>query len=400
MNQSASQKSSGGFAPWPVFADDERAAVEAVLRSGKVNYWTGTEGRLFEQEFAKHVGVKYAVALANGTVALEAALFALGIGRGDDVVVSCRTFIASASAVVVRGARPVMADVDSESQNVTAETLRAAITPATKALLVVHLAGRPCEMEEIMALANDRGLKVIEDCAQAHGATCRGRVVGSFGHVSAYSFCQDKIMTTGGEGGMLVTDDPAIWRKVWSYKDHGKNYELMQQQNPGPGFRWVHESFGTNWRMTEMQSAIGRIQLRKLSDWVAARRRHAALLDEAFKHVPGLRISVPPSHIHASYYKHYAWAEPERLEGGWDRDRILREVLARGIPCFTGICPEIYLEKAFQKENLASAKRLPAAERLGETSLMFLVHPTLTDEDMRRTGEVVREVMKLAVAKS
>ncbi len=385
-----------GFAGWPSFDDDERAAVESVLRSGRVNYWTGAEGRAFEQEFAAYGGVKHAVALANGTVALEGALYALGIGPGDDVVVPCRTFIATASAVVMRGARPVVADIDADTQNVTAATVRASLTPATKACIVVHLSGWPCEMDEIMALAREHDIKVIEDCAQAHGATYRDRPVGSFGHVSAWSFCQDKIMTTGGEGGMLLTDDDAIWERVWSYKDHGKDYALMHQPSADPGFRWVHGGFGTNWRMTEMQSALGRIQLRKLPNWSAHRRRNAAILDEHLTPVRGLRVSVPPSHVQHAYYKYYVRVDPKCLKPDWNRDRIMREMITRGVPCFTGVCPEIYREQAFVESGYAPSASFETARRWGDTSLMFMVHPTLTEQDMHRTAEALRNVMSEA----
>jgi dTDP-4-amino-4,6-dideoxygalactose transaminase len=258
---------------WPVVSTEEVEAAVRVLESGKINYWTGEEGRKFEEEYAGYVGSKHAIALTNGTVALELALYAMGIGEGDDVVTTSRTFIASASCAVMRGARPVIADVDRESQNVTAETIRAALTAKTKAIVAVHLAGWPCDMDPIMELARDRGLKVIEDCAQAHGATYKGRNVGSMGDASAFSFCQDKIITTGGEGGLLTTNDTDLWQKAWAFKDHGKSYEAVYKREHAPGFRWLHESFGTNWRLTEMQSAMGRVSLRNLPEWTRIRRR-------------------------------------------------------------------------------------------------------------------------------
>jgi hypothetical protein len=381
------------FSPWPVFAEDEIEAVLAVLRSGKVNYWTGEEGRFFEQEFAQYVGTRHAIALANGTVALELALFALGIGPGDEVVTTSRTFIASASAIVMRGATPVIADIDRESQNVTAETIAAVLTEKTRAIIVVHLAGWPCEMDPIMQLARDRGLKVIEDCAQAHGALYKGRMVGSIGDVAAFSFCQDKIMTTGGEGGMLTTDDTELWERAWAFKDHGKSYRAVFERQHPPGFRWLHESFGTNWRMTEMQSALGRVILKKLPDWVATRRKHAAILNESLQDIPGLRVCQPPPHAEHSYYKYYAFVRPEQLKPSWNRDRILEEIAAEGVPCFSGSCSEIYLEKAFADTDWRPAGRLPVARELGETSLMFLVHPTLSEDEIHYSSRVIQQVM-------
>ena len=264
------------FSSWPHYDEDEVTAAMRVLQSGRVNYWTGQEGRQFEQEYAALVGAKYAVALMNGSVALEASLVALGMAPGDEVVVTSRTFIASASCVIMRGGRPVMADVDPVSQNITAETIAAALTPRTKGIIAVHLAGWPCDMDPIMNLAREKGLWVVEDCAQANGAIYKGRQVGSMGDVAAFSFCQDKIITTGGEGGMVTTNRHDIWDKIWSYKDHGKSFDAVYYREHPPGFRWLHESFGTNWRMTEMQAAIGRVQLRKLPQWLTLRRRNAA----------------------------------------------------------------------------------------------------------------------------
>jgi dTDP-4-amino-4,6-dideoxygalactose transaminase len=383
---------------WPHFDEEQVEAVARVLRSGRVNYWTGQEGRQFEREFAESCGARHAIALANGTVALELALHVLGIGRGDEVVVTPRSFVASAGTVVLRGATPVFADVDAASQAITAETIERVISPRTKAIIAVHLAGWPCEMGPIMELARSRGLKVIEDCAQAHGATYNGRPVGSLGDLAAFSFCQDKIMTTGGEGGMLLTDDEDLHRRAWSYKDHGKGYEAAHQAAPGPGFRWLHETFGTNWRMTEVQAVLGRLQLGRLPQWVERRRRHAAKLESAFSAIPALRVTRPPNHIGHAYYKYYTFLRQDRLAPGWDRDRIVRAVVARGVPCFSGSCSEIYLERAFADAELQPAERLPMARELGETSLMFQVHPTLEEEDLARACDVVGEVLAEATA--
>lgn len=385
------------FPGWPYFADDETNAVMEVLRSGKVNYWTGEEGRLFEKEFAEFTGCDYAIALSNGTIALELALKALGIGPGDDVIVPCRTFIASASCVVSLGARPVMADIDLDSQNITVETIKSAVTPATRAIVAVHLAGWPCDMDPIMEFAAERGINVVEDCAQAHGATYKGRPVGSLGHIAAFSFCQDKIMTTGGEGGMVTTNDRALWSKVWAYKDHGKNYEACYAPKTGSGFRWLHDSFGTNGRMTEMQSAIGRLQLKKLGGWTEKRRMHAGILSEGFSKIPALRTVVPPGEIGHAYYKYYAFLRGGFLKDGWDRDRVLGAVAAEGIPCFSGSCSEIYLEKAFVDAGYHTRGRLENANELGETSLMFLVHPTLEEKNLHDTCTVVAKVIRMAM---
>lgn len=379
------------FAPWPYFAEDEVGAVEKVMRSGHVNYWTGEEGRSFEREFAQCVETRYAVAVSNGTVALELALYALGIGPGDDVVTTSRSYIASATCVVLRGARPVFADVDRESQNVTVETIAAALTANTRAIILVHLAGWPCEMDPILDLARQKNLFVIEDCAQAHGAMYKGKPVGSFGHINAFSFCQDKIMTTLGEGGMVTTDDADLWRRAWEYKDHGKSYDSVYNHRHAAGFRWHHESFGTNWRLTEVQSAVGRLQLQKLGAWTAKRWANAAALSDCFRNISGLRVTVPPSHVKHSYYKYNVFLRPEMLRIGWNRDRIIQAIVDQGIPCTVGGCGEVYLEQAFPNA-LRPKERLQVAKELGETSMMFLVHPTLTVDDMCRTCEAVRRV--------
>jgi len=396
--KSSSIPSTGGFGPWPYFAGDEIEAAAEVLRSGKINYWTGQEGRLFENEFASFAGCKHAIALSNGTVALECALKALGIGMGDEVVTTSRTFIASASCAVMLGARPIIADVDRESQNITAETIRKVLTPHTKAIVAVHLAGWPCEMDEILALARERGIAVVEDCAQAHGATYKGQPVGSLGDVAAFSFCQDKIMTTAGEGGMVTTNSPELWNKMWSLKDHGKSYDAVYRREHNPGFRWLHESFGTNWRLTEVQSAIGRLALRKISEWLSIRRKYAKILTDEFTKIPGLRVTVPPKHVEHAYYKYYAFVVPEELKEGWNRDRIIEAINANGIPCFSGSCSEIYLEKAFPPE-WRPQERLATAEELGRTSLMFLVHPTLTEDHIYAATETVKKVMSEATSR-
>jgi len=389
------------FPPWPLFEDDEIEAVEKVLRSGRVNYRTGPEGRAFEKEFADFVGVSHAVALANGTLALEAALQALGIGAGDEVVVPTRTFIATASAVVARGATPVVADVDRDSQNVTASTIEAVLTERTAAVIVVHLAGMPCDMDPILELAARRGLKVIEDCAQALAASYKGRPIGSMGDAGAFSFCQDKIMTTAGEGGMLVTNDETLWKRVWSHRDHGKDYDLDRKAaaTPGAEFRWVHTSFGTNWRMTEMQSAQGRVALQKVPGWVERRRANAEILRAGMRDIEALRVLWPSEDEYHAFYKFYAFVRPERLVGGWDRKRIAEAIAAEGVPCYTGSCSEIYLEVAFEGLETRPIERLPVAKELGETSLMFLVHPTTSVLEMNDTVAAVRKVMGVASAR-
>jgi len=396
------------FSVWPSFSDEEVQAVADVVRSNKVNYWTGQEARQFEREFAAWVGVPHAIALANGTVALDVALKVLGIGPGDEVIVTPRTFIASVSCVVNAGAIPVFADVDPDSGNISPATIAKVITPRTRAVICVHLGGWPCDMDGIMELAERHGFKVIEDCAQAHGARYKSRSVGSIGHVGAWSFCQDKIMTTGGEGGMVTTRDESLWRAMWAFKDHGKSFAAAYEREHPPGFRWLHETFGTNWRMLEVQAVIGRIQLRRMSEWTRIRqdylariwataRRHAGLRAPIFRcnqscAAAGDACASASGCAHAGY-RAYLYVVPEKLRPGWSRDRIQESISSRGVPCFIGSCSEVYLEKAFDNTGWRPDAPLPAARALGEDSLAFLIHPTLTESEIKLTCDVIDAVM-------
>ncbi|MDO5769918.1 MAG: DegT/DnrJ/EryC1/StrS aminotransferase family protein [Psychrobacter sp.] len=388
------------FSTWPSFTQEEACAVSQVLLSNKVNYWTGQEGRQFEQEFADWAQSKFAVALANGTLALDVALQTLGIGEGDEVIVTPRTFIASVSSVVNTGATPIFADVEADSGNISAETIAAVLTDKTRAIICVHLAGWPCDMDPIMALAAKHDLFVIEDCAQAHGTHYKGQSVGSIGHIGAWSFCQDKIMSTGGEGGMVTTNDESLWRKMWAYKDHGKSYAAVYETEHPPGYRWLHEGFGTNWRLTEMQSTIGRIQLGRMKNWSAQRSSNAQKIlqacdkwaDEGYLSVPMFEQSAQAKDSAHAYYKLYVYVCPDALPEGWSRDRIITQINELGVPCYSGSASEVYLEKAFDDTGLRPQERLPVAKQLGETSLMFLVHPTLTEAEIEQTVAAIDTV--------
>lgn len=394
------------FNSWPYYTDHEADVISAILKSNKVNYWTGTECRSFEKEFAEYTNSLHSIALSNGTVALDLAFYGLGIKYGDEIIVTSRTFLASVSSIVNAGAVPVFVDISPESQNITPENVKKAITTKTKAILCVHLAGWPCEMDEIMHIATEHDLFVVEDCAQAHGAKYKGRSVGSIGHVGCWSFCQDKIMSTGGEGGMVTTNDEVLWKKMWAYKDHGKSYDAVYNREHPPGFRWLHESFGTNWRMTEIQGAIGRIQLTRMSDWTSRRNCNQNAIWDMANSLNGLRIpkfkctscarcEYTNKCVHAGY-KCYVFVEPENLNEGWTRDKIIDAIVERGVPCFSGSCSEVYLEKAFDNTAYVPKQRLPVAKELGETSLMFLVHPTLTSDEINLTCQVLSDVMHKA----
>lgn len=385
------------FSPWPSYTEEEAEAVRQVILSNRVNYWTGDECRKFELEFASWCEAKYAVSLANGTVALDLAIKILEIGRGDEVIVTPRTYIASVSSIINAGAKPIFADIDRDSQNITAASIEAVYTQKTKAIICVHLGGWPCEMDGILEFAKAKNIKVIEDCAQAHGAKYKGKPVGSLGDVGTWSFCQDKIMTTGGEGGMLTTNNLELWHRAWSYKDHGKSWDAVYNKTHRPGFRWVHDSFGTNWRMTEIQAAIGRIQIRRMPEWHKKRTDNARSILKSTEGVAGLRSPKLPNHIEHAFYRAYIFLCPNKLKKDWNKNKIIAEIQRSGVPCGEGSCAEVYLEKSFLQTEYRPKFRLQNAKELGETSLMFLTHPTLTENEIEKTNKILKYVMQNAL---
>ncbi|MGF6177803.1 DegT/DnrJ/EryC1/StrS family aminotransferase [Ensifer sp. 4252] len=381
---------------WPIYDEQQIANVCNVLRTGEVNAWTGPHVRAFEAAYEHYLGMRHAIALANGTVALDLALHALDLQPGDEVVVTPRSFIASASCVVMAGGRAVFADVDEESQNITAETIGRCLSKRTRGIIAVHLAGWPCDMPAIRALAADNDLWVIEDCAQAHGACIAGHPVGTFGEIAAFSFCQDKIITTGGEGGLIALNDEAMWKRAWSRKDHGKSYDAVFKTDHQPGFRWLHGTIGTNWRMTSIQAVLGTAQLATLANTHDIRAANAAILYDAIGDLSALRTPMPPPEFVHAWYRFYSFVRPEMLRDGWDRDRLVAEMNGLGVPCFSGSCSEIYRERAFTDIGMVPAHRLPVARSLGETSLAFLVDPSFDEQAMRSIAEVVRNVVASA----
>lgn len=378
---------------WPHFEPDEIDAVSKVLRSGKVNQWTGPEVFAFEKACARTFGGEHCIAVANGTLALELALRTFGIGPGDEVVVTPRSFVASAACVRLLGATPVFADVDLESGNITPGTIAAALTNRTRAIIPVHLAGWPCDMPALMRLAQNAGVQVIEDCAQAHGAAIDGKPVGSFGDAAAFSFCQDKIISTGGEGGATLFREECHRDWAWSFKDHGKDRSRSLSEAGQIGFRWLHDAVGTNWRLTGMQAAIGLKQLSKLPFWHSLRTRNAHIWADALTPIPGLRLPLPAGKIRHAFYKLYFYlACPQPVEA---RDEILGRSQDAGLRVFSGSCSEIYLEGAF--DDLPRPD-LPVARALGECSLSVEVHPTLDPNILRARSyalaEIVRSVLR------
>lgn len=374
---------------WPFYGEDEIAAVAEVLRSGRVNQWTGDTVFAFQDACTARFGGVHGIAVANGSLALELALRAFGIGPGDEVVVTPRSFVASASCVRLVGATPVFADIDRDSGNITASTIEAVLTERTRAVIPVHLAGWPADMPAIMDLAERRGFVVIEDCAQSHGAEIDGRPTGSFAHAAAFSFCQDKIISTGGEGGFTSFRDEKLWEWAWSYKDHGKNWRKVKSPPLQPGFRWLHDSVGTNWRLTGPQAAIGLLQLAKLDVWRSLRARNAEIWSSALQDVPGLRLPTPAENVTHAYYKLYAYVE--RADAETLRDLILRRAGEAGLRVFSGSCSEVYLEEAFSD---LPRPDLPVARELGKTSLALEVHPTLAPDLLRRRSDLLASIIR------
>jgi len=397
------------FPPWPHFWPEEIEAAMEPLKEGKPNYWTGPRGLEFQKRFAEYCGSQYGIAVNSGTSALHVALAAAQIGPGDEVITPSYTFIASAMCVLQQNAVPVFADSDLKTHTISPDSIRQLLTERTRAIMPVHLYGHPAEMDEIMAIAKEHNLIVIEDCAQAHGARYKGQVVGSIGHLGAFSFCQDKIFTTGGEGGMVTTSDPEMAERARSFKDHG----YWEQERRGllemeALYLYIHHALGFNFRMTEMQSAIGLKALERL-DWNLARRReNAELLTERIADLEAVNPPYEAPHVRHAFYKYPITLNLERLKV--DRDRFCRALQAEGLPAAIGDWPENYLEQVFQeKVGYGKTKcpfecpwnRQPAdyarvvcenARWLGKRTIKLQVHPTLELSDIEDVAAILRKV--------
>jgi dTDP-4-amino-4,6-dideoxygalactose transaminase len=381
---------------WPKYERDEIAAVTQVLQSGRVNALVhGDHNKAFEREFAQYVHMPHAIAVSNGTVSIEMALRAFGIGAGDEVIIPARSFFATASAVIAIGAEPVFADVEIETQNIDPNSVRRMISDRTKAVICVHLAGRPCNMAALTDICTTHGLFLIEDCAQAHGAVYDGRQVGSFGDASSFSFCTDKIMSTGGEGGMILFADKAAWSKAWAIKDHGKAppEELPPSIAPAGEFRYIHQSFGTNFRMTEMQAAIGRIQLMKLPKWLGQRRANAACLAHEISALPGILVDKDEPYATSAYYKYYIRIDERSTPGKKTRSDIIAGLMRLGIQCGSGSCPDMSQERAFHGRIPRRDGNLKNARALGATTIMFPVDHLLDEGDMLTIADALKKVV-------
>lgn len=356
---------------WPVHGEDEIAAVAEVLRSGRTNYWTGENGVEFEKEFAAYTGAKHALAVSSGTSALELAYAAADVGLGDEVIVPARTFIATASAAALMGAKPVVADIDSETLCVSIDTIRARFSEKTKAIVVVHWGGLICpDIARIADFCNVVGVTLIEDCAHAHGAQFAGRI----GDIGCFSMCVGKIMSTGGEGGMIITHNEDLHNQMSARRDHGR-FQMVGNRNDADlsTFRYTVDEFGSNARMTEMQAAIGRLQLKKLDGWVARRRKIMQIYDAS------LHQSVY-SDNHAGYLYNPRFTKKQRV-------RILTEVAeARH-----GGCPNIAHEPAFEKRGWKY--ECGVADDVGKHVIGLPIYPTMSDEEVLDISSQVLAVL-------
>ena len=389
---------------YPFYNKNIIEKVTKILKSGRVNFWTGNECKKFEKEFSKYVENKYAVALSNGSVALELALKALRLKKGDEIIVSPRSFIISASCTLNLGLKPIFADID-DNGNMNIDEIKRAYNKNVKAIIVVHLNGMSCDLDPILKFAKKNKIFLIEDCAQAHGAIYKGRKVGSFGHISTWSFCQDKIISTGGEGGMISTNNKKLWLKIWSLKDHGKNYKSVFYKKHKIGFKWLHDDFGSNYRMTEMQAVIGREQLKSLGKQIKKRNLIASLYLNELKDYylkydilkkPNFKCQTCPLKqnlkkcnkcIHA-FYRLNLFIDKNKIK----QNQLIQQLHKNKINCGVGSCPEIYREKIFKKLKLYPKKRLPNAKLLGETSIMFPINPNKSLKEVKSEINLIKKI--------
>lgn len=341
------------FPIWPAFSEKTKKEALKPLETGLVNYWTGTKGMEFEEKWAAYCGCRFGVSTTNGTSALHTALAACDIGPGEEVIVPSYSFIASAFCVLQAGAIPVFADVRRETHTIDPEDIERKITPRTRAILPVHLYGIPCDMDPIMDIARRHNLFVIEDCAQAHGSEYKGKKVGSIGHAGAFSFCQSKHFTTGGEGGCVVTNDENIAWKARSFRDHGFDVkERLRLLELEKKLFYIHERVGFNYRMTEIQSIIGLCELERFETWNKPRRvAIGEKLLAYFKDHEAI-LHLPP---HKQEGKHISfWLFPLVLDLERIRTNIKefwQAIEAEGVPVVPVLWPQMYKERAFLEHN-------------------------------------------------
>lgn len=400
---------------WPQFDEKAIKAVKKVLESGKVNYWTGPKGMQFEKKYAEWQGSKYAISVTNGTAALHVALTTLGIGPGDEVIVPSYTFIASSFSIVQAGAIPRFADVNIDDHCISLESAEKLVNERTKAIMPVHLYGNVCDMDEIMAFAKKHNLYVIEDNAEAFGGVYKGKKTGTIGHIGACSFCQNKTFTTGGEGGMVTTDDEELAWQARSFRDHGydvkERLNLLELEQRLP---YIHNMVGWNYRMTEMQSAIGLAELKRIDNWnMPRRKRNAHIIMDAIKDLP--QVLYMPIDTEERQNGWYVCAFSLDIENmTCDINQFVAAAGAEGAPCWRVFWPQCHTEKAFQEYNSFGKSGFPFRSKeytnpesanysdvevpnaLWHQSHTFtcFAYPTFSKENCRQIGKALAKVIK------
>ena len=379
---------------WPSYSKKEAKLVSEIIASNKVNYLFGNKGKEFEEKFSHFTGSKYSLAVANGTLALDLCLRSIELKRNDEVIVTSRSFVASASCISALGAIPVFADVDVNSQNISISDIKKLTSKKTKAIICVHFAGFPCEMQKILKFAKGKNIFVIEDCAQAHGGFINGKSVGTFGHISAWSFCNDKILSTGGEGGMITTNSKKLFKFVESFNNHGKNFSKFGalQNKKISNFPFIHDSIGLNYRLTEMQSAIGIYQLEKLSNWQKLRNRNAEIYINALKKLDLIITPEVPKNVQHAWYKLYLIINTPFLKKGSSRTKIIEEINKNGIFCSFGSCGSIYREKAFKNLNYKKSN-CKNAYFLERNSILLEINPNIPKKIIEKRAKIIKSIL-------
>lgn len=371
------------FPPWPVLSNEDAAAASDALRSGHLTQLTGPYVRDFERDFGMWNGAGDCIATSSGTTAIHAVLVALDIGPGDEVIVPAHTFIASATPVLHQGATPVFADVDDRTFCLDPESVRTRITDRTKAIIAVHLNGHPADMDALLEMGNERGIPVIEDAAQAHGAEHHGRMAGTIGLAGCFSFWEDKIMTTGGEGGAIVTDDYALADRLKRIRHHGEGAIEGERA-------YYHLDLGYNYRMTSMQAATGRVQLQHLGEYLIARRRNAEYLSGRLNEVPGIDPPFVEEYARHAFYKYIGRVRPET---GIEIERFVAAVAAEGLPISRRYPTPLPRQPVFRDAGL-SGEPCPVAERLSGELFTLLVHPTCGSREMEDYAQGISKVIR------
>lgn len=368
--------------PW--FSEDEEEEVLQALRSGWVAQ--GPRVREFEQVVAEYVGAAHGVALSSCTSALQVGLEVLGVGLGDEVILPSFTFVASANSVVSRGAKPVFVDIDPKTYNINPALIEKAVTPRTKVIMAVDQVGLPADLDPIFEMAKKKGLRVLEDAACALGSEYKGRKIGGFGEISCFSFHPRKLITTG-EGGMITTSDNLLAESARGRVSHGVSVPALKRHESNKIVTEEYQGFGYNYRMSDLQAAVGLAQFRKLDEILARKRRLAQRYNEAFSQMPEFEPPYEPSYAKTNFQSYLLRILPR---AGKSRDEIMQELLDLGISTRRGIMA-IHLESSYR--NRFGVFHLPETERAAKESMVLPLYPQMTEEEQDQVIESVKKVL-------